>query len=602
MTLPVSNLVNVQVNLGTQAAVGRDFDNLLVLGDSNVITGLERIRQYTSLADIAQDFGTTAPEYLAAELYYGQSPQPTNMSVGRWLRTATAGLLQGSILNLAQSAIALFTQVTSGGFDVTIDGAVQTLTGLNFSTSLNLNGVASVITTALGGTGICTWNGLQFVITSATTGAGVEATGTIVLTGNPANSDTITVNGTLITFVTGTATGSQVHIGASAQITAANLNTFLANSVNTNIVQASYSIVAETITVTFNQVGTGGNAFTLAKSSANITISGGTLTGGTAPSSVSYATSPGSGTDVSLLLGLTAAVALPLVPGYAAETALSAYVALDAISTVWYGSMFAASTMPSDGDNEAIAGFVEADEVTRMFGVTIQNSGCLSSEIDSDLGSVLKELGYLQTFTQYSSTNPYAVASVFGRMFSVDFTAQNSTITVMYKQEPGVLPEDLESGEAAVLEAKRINVYASYNNDTQLIQYGTMAGPAYLDEIHGIDSMQNGLQTANFNVNYTSPTKVPQTDNGNNQYVNASGGVCQQYVDNGLGAPGTWDEEGFGQLIQGQYLKTGYYIYAPPVASQSQSDREARETPPIQIAFKFAGANQIVNLILNVNR
>src|SRR5690348_2726854 len=124
MTLPVSRLVNVSVNLAQAGALGRNFNTLLIMGDSNVISGLERVRAYSDLASVAADFGVFAPEYLAAEIYFSQKPQPTSLNVGRWLRTATAGILEGAILTSAQSALGLFQQVTSGGFDVTINGTL----------------------------------------------------------------------------------------------------------------------------------------------------------------------------------------------------------------------------------------------------------------------------------------------------------------------------------------------------------------------------------------------------------------------------------------------------------------------------------------------
>src|ERR1700756_5569093 len=133
MTLPVSRLINVSVLITQAAAAGRNFSNLLIMGDSNVISGLERKRDYSDIKSVASDFGTSAPEYLAAALYFGQKPQPKTLSIGRWLRTATAGMLQGAILNATQSQLSNFTAVTSGGLDVTIDGSAHNLTGINLS-------------------------------------------------------------------------------------------------------------------------------------------------------------------------------------------------------------------------------------------------------------------------------------------------------------------------------------------------------------------------------------------------------------------------------------------------------------------------------------
>ncbi|MFX5801658.1 DUF3383 family protein, partial [Acinetobacter baumannii] len=73
---------------------------------------------------------------------------------------------------------------------------------------------------------------------------------------------------------------------------------------------------------------------------------------------------------------------------------------------------------------------------------------------------------------QYSSSSPYAAASLFGRLLTTDFNANNTTITLMYKQEPGIVPESLTSSQADALQAKNGNVFVEYSNDTAIIQYG----------------------------------------------------------------------------------------------------------------------------------
>lgn len=317
-------------------------------------------------------------------------------------------------------------------------------------------------------------------------------------------------------------------------------------------------------------------------------------------STVGYATT-GSGTDISAQLKMTVALSQSLVPGYAAETPAVCAAALALISTAWYGLMFSASVQPTDDQSIAVSDVIEALEITRIYGVTIISTDVLSALTTSDLASRMSDAGYLQSFCQYCSTKYYAIASFFGRAFTVNFTAQNTTITLMFKQEPGVTAEDLDQNEAVVLENKRCNVFVKYVNDTTIIQHGVMSGEAYFDEIHGTDWLQNAIQTACYNVLYLSG-KVPQTDAGVNQLTNAIAGVCGQAVLNGLVAPGTWNGPSFGNLSNGDFLKNGYYIYAQPVALQSQSDRDLRKSPPIQVAIKLAGAIQSVDILVDVNR
>jgi hypothetical protein len=113
--------------------------------------------------------------------------------------------------------------------------------------------------------------------------AATPATSTVTFTGNPANSDTLTIAGTAITFVTAAPTGNQVQIGATQSITIANLITFLSASVDVNLIKVNQSVQGSVVTLTANinqVVGAAGNALTLAKSSTVLVVSGAAFTGG----------------------------------------------------------------------------------------------------------------------------------------------------------------------------------------------------------------------------------------------------------------------------------------------------------------------------------
>jgi hypothetical protein len=488
--LSVSRLVRVSVNLSPLSAQRRGFGTLLIVGDSEVIDTTERLRSYTDIGSVAADFGTVASEYLAAQLYFSQSPKPFVLQIGCWARTATKAQIRGGVLTAAQQLMSAWTPIVAGSMQITIDGVVKTLSALTFAAQTNLNGVAGVINTALGAAGTCTWDGQRFIIKSATTGA---------------------------------------------------------------------------------------------------------------TSTIGYATPTGAGVDISTLVKLTAALSAPPVNGIGAETALDATAALMNASPVWFGMMFASSVQPTDDNIVAVAGLIEAATVERILGHTITVSTVLDASVTNDLGSRLRDLLYKHSFTQYSN-NPYAVASMFGRAFSVNFSANRSVITLMYKTEPGVVAEFITDTQAQTLKAKRVNVYVAYQNDTAIVQYGVMSGPAYFDEIHGLAWFRDGLQTRLYNLLYTSGTKIPQTDPGMTQLINETSLMCEEAINNGLVAGGQWNANGFGQLVRGQILKDGFYIYAPPVSTQVQSDREARLAVPIQVALKLAGAIHEIDALVSVNR
>lgn len=491
-TLAISGVVNVQIVMSPKAAATRNFGALLVLGSSPVVDIAERIREYDGIDGLLSDFGSTSQEYLATNLFFSQSPQPSLVYAGRWAKTATSAILKGAVLSTAQQALSNFTSVTAGGMKITIDGTEKALSAIDLSGVTNLNGVASAVTTKLASAGTCVWDATssRFEITSATTGA---------------------------------------------------------------------------------------------------------------TSTIGYASAPASGTDISGLLGLITGEASVPVQGVAAESLLDAVTALADMSNDWYGLLVADPSL-SQSDVKAVSAFIESTGVSRIFGYTTQNSLALDSTSTTDIASQLKALGYKRTFTQFSSSTPYAAASIFGRAFTVNFQGNNTTITLKFKQEPGVTAEGLTSSQAAALKNKNCNVFVNYNNDTAIIQEGVMVNGYFFDEVHGLDWLQNDLQTAVWNLLYTSTTKVPQTNPGINRIVTTLESRLDQAVTNGLVAPGVWNGPAFGAITTGQTLSKGYYVYAAPIESQSQADREARKAPVIQVAVKLAGAVHFADIIVNVNR
>ncbi|HHS9738677.1 TPA: DUF3383 family protein [Raoultella ornithinolytica] len=377
--LPVSNVVNVDVIMSPVAATGRNFGALLILGTSTVIPVTERIRQYSAIEDIGDDFGVDSPEYEAATIFFSQSPKPTLVYIGRWAKTLAEGEA----------------------------GAVETL--------------------------------LQAV-----------------------------------------------------------------------------------------------NAF------------------------LQY--------------------------------------------TNWYGLAIADSADLVEADVISVAAAIEASSLSRILAVTTDDVNVLVAGNTDNIGYKLKAAGYGRTFWQYSSSSKYAAISAFGRAFTVNFTGNNTTITLKFKTEPGVTYETLTTTQAAAIDAINGNVYVYYANDTAIIQQGVMANGDFFDERHGLDWLQNYVQTNLYNLLYTSTTKIPQTDAGVTRLMTNVEASLDQAVNNGLVAPGVWNGGPIGQIQSGDTLTKGYYVYADAVSSQAQSDREARKSPVIQAAIKLAGAIHYGDVQINVVR
>lgn len=270
----------------------------------------------------------------------------------------------------------------------------------------------------------------------------------------------------------------------------------------------------------------------------------------------------------------------------------------------WYGLHLAVpdTDYPTDADIISVAAAIEASTVSRIFGITTDESDTLVAATTTDLSSKLKAAKYSRTFIQYSTSSRYAALSAFARGFTVDYTGSNTTITLKFKTQPGLTYETLGSSQANNLEAKNCNVYVYYENDTAILEQGVMSNGDFFDERHGLDWLQNAVQTTDFNTLYTSTTKIPQTDAGTTTRIANIEAVLDKAVNNGLFAPGIWSGGPVGQLANGDALTKGYYVFAESVDEQLQTDREARKGVPIQVAAKLAGAVHYGSVAITVVR
>ena len=487
--LSVSDIVPVSIVLSATPAQTRNFGALLILGDSDIIDTTQRMRSYTGSTGIGSDFGTNSPEYLGGLAFFSATPQPSICYVGRWARTSTHGTLMGATLGAPAQGIANFSSIANGGINLTVDGTAHNLTALNLTGVSNLNGVASIIQTALAGSATVTWDATnsRFVVKSTTSG-----------------------------------TGSTVALAAA-----------------------------------------------------------------------------GTGTDLSVILGLNASVSGAYsVAGIAAETALAAVQTLLAQSNLWYGLAFASSVQPSDADYVAVSAAIQAASPTRVMEITSPEAGLLSTANSGDISDLITAN---RTFIQYSSTSPYAGIAAFANAFTTNFSGANSLYTLMFKTEAGITAEYLTETQSAALKANFVNVYVNYNNSTAILQEGRMSDGTFFDVIHGTDWLQNDLQTAVFNLFLTN-RKIAQTDAGVNQIVTTISNELEQAVTNGLVAPGIWNGPPIGAIVTGQQLPKGYYVYAPPVSTQSVAARAARQAPVITVCIKLAGAIHGSAIIVNVNQ
>lgn len=118
--------------------------------------------------------------------------------------------------------------------------------------------------------------------------AGAAATGTVTCATVIA-TNTVTINGVVITAVTGAAGANQFDRSGTNAQTATNLAAAINASVTALIEQqVTATALSAVVTITSRQANSSGNAITLASSGGTLAVSGARLTGGSTQTFINY--------------------------------------------------------------------------------------------------------------------------------------------------------------------------------------------------------------------------------------------------------------------------------------------------------------------------
>ena len=161
MALAISNFVNVAIAIAVKAAAKKGFGTLVFttpnVGES--FSMLERYRIYDSMEAVEADF-TSGEVYEAATAYYSQNPVPNNFIVVGVFGTNTPASLVGG----TAAPLSTLKAITAGGFSIEINGVTSEIKNISLAAAVDLEGVATIINSALGSTATCTYENDKFVI------------------------------------------------------------------------------------------------------------------------------------------------------------------------------------------------------------------------------------------------------------------------------------------------------------------------------------------------------------------------------------------------------------------------------------------------------
>jgi hypothetical protein len=289
-----------------------------------------------------------------------------------------------------------------------------------------------------------------------------------------------------------------------------------------------------------------------------------------------------------------------------AETPLEAITDCRNANFDWYIGICLAAVKE---DHQLIAAWAEATDPSTLYAFTTEDSDVMAvTASPPGIFEYLKNLSYSRTIGQYSTTqsavypnNIYAIVAIIGYACGQNSGLAGSAFTLKFKEEVGIATEPLNATQRGYVENQNGNLYLSYGNYYQWFEQGKMANGTFFDEKINLDMLVNNIQL-NVSDLLNSAPKIPQTEEGVTQIVHVINQACEQAVDIGFLAPGTWTGLNLLNLKTGDTLPKGYLVQTQPLSEQSDADRQLRKSPNIYVAIKEAGAMHSVIIGVYVNR
>ena len=195
----------------------------------------------------------------------------------------------------------------------------------------------------------------------------------------------------------------------------------------------------------------------------------------------------------------------------------------------------------------------------------------------------------------YYSTNPQDAnlfkAAYIGKQSSVNFSGINTARTDNLNDFANVVA-DASLIQAEVDKAVIAGVVTYGNYGVNAVK--SPSGNNFYDAVYNKLALELNLEVAGFNYLKTTNTKIPQTEEGMNGLKDAYRNVLNQFVNaRVIGVGLEWnssDTVGNPEDLKRNITDVGFFIFSESIAKQSQTDRNARKAPLIQLAIKFAGA------------
>lgn len=443
----------------------------------------ERVRAYQAIEDVAADFPTTSPEYLAANAMFSQEPAPEQIMIGRAVGKPTMAYR----VDVVAAAAGDVYELDVAGQGVTATTVSYTaLSDITFTTTHGtetFNAVAHGMSTGDG----------PFRLTNS--GGGLP-TGT-----------SIDTNYWIISL-----TADTFQLAASRADAIAETEILItSDGTGTHTLRRSTNdvIVAQLVQGLNDVVG---NNYTAAQT-------------GSSGSQYATVTADSAGAWFSLAAWNLDLLRTTMTHAEPATTIATDLAAIRAVNDTWYALY---TLYNSEAVVEAAAAAIEP--LTKIYAADISDSLTATlADGGSDLQDDLQDFNYDRTFTVF---HPDASQMCGAAWLGTRLPLSPGAATWKFAQPDGVTAVDVNGTQSLNLVAKNAN-FLQTTAGIDSMREGVMVGGEYIDVIRDLDYLKDDIQKSVYEV-LVNALKVPYTMAGILVIVNALRGALRRAVELGI--------------------------------------------------------------------
>ena len=215
----------------------------------------------------------------------------------------------------------------------------------------------------------------------------------------------------------------------------------------------------------------------------------------------------------------------------------------------------------------------------------------------TDISTRIMSGGYTRSVLIYNPVAAeYPDVAAAAVALSVDYSRENSAITLKFKDLVGITPINISEDVLDRIEERNYNVLAVVGGARGIRQGESARDNLFIDNIIGIDALYNDIQSELVNL-FNRVGKVPYTTGGMTQIQAAMENACRRFVFNGFLAPRPVVDT---TRQGGERLAPAFEITYTPLRLISVAQRGSRMGPPFTIVVRPSGAVHDVSIVIDV--